>query len=188
MPYKVAIIVGSLRKDSFTRKVVNAAIKLAPSNLKFETVEIGNLPLFNQDTEAGDDAVKTFRDKIGAADAVLFATPEHNRSVPSALKNALDWGSRPWGQSKWGGKPAAVISTSIGNIAGFGANHHLRQMLAFLNMPTLGQPEAYIASAQNAVDDKGEIVEASKEFFTGFFQAFANLVSRNVDRTAVAAE
>ena len=101
MPYKVAIIVGSLRKDSFTRKVVNAAIKLAPSNLKFETVEIGNLPLFNQDTEAGDDAVKTFRDKIGAADAVLFATPEHNRSVPSALKNALDWGSRPWGQSKW---------------------------------------------------------------------------------------
>jgi len=188
MPYKVAIIVGSLRKDSFTRKVVNAAIKLAPANLKFETVEIGNLPLFNQDTEAGDAAVKTFRDKIGAADAVLFATPEHNRSVPSALKNALDWGSRPWGQSKWGGKPAAIISTSMGNIAGFGANHHLRQTLAFLNMPTLGQPEAYIASAQNAVDDKGEIVEASREFFTGFFQAFTNLVSRNVDRTAVAAE
>ncbi|MBK8772037.1 MAG: NAD(P)H-dependent oxidoreductase [Rhizobiales bacterium] len=188
MPYKVAIIVGSLRKDSFTRKVVNAAIKLAPANLKFETVEIGNLPLFNQDTEAGDAAVKTFRDKIGAADAVLFATPEHNRSVPSALKNALDWGSRPWGQSKWGGKPAAIISTSMGNIAGFGANHHLRQTLAFLNMPTLGQPEAYIASAQNAVDDKGEIVEASREFFKGFFQAFTNLVSRNVDRTAVAAE
>ncbi len=179
MAYNVAIIIGSLRKDSFTRKLVNAAIKLAPANLKFETVEIGDLPLFNQDTEAGNAAVKTFRDKIAAADAVLFATPEHNRSVPAALKNALDWGSRPWGQSKWGGKPAAVISTSIGNIAGFGANHHLRQSLAFLNMPTLGQPEAYVAFADKAVDDKGNIVEASKEFFTGFMAAFAALIAKS---------
>jgi chromate reductase len=178
MAYNVAVIIGSLRKDSFTRKLVNAATKLAPTNLKFEIVDIGNLPVFNQDTEAGDAAVKTFRDKIAAADAVLFATPEHNRSVPAALKNALDWASRPWGQSKWSGKPAAIISTSIGNIAGFGANHHLRQVLAFLNMPTLGQPEAYVAFSDKAVDDKGEIVAASKEFFTGFFAAFAAWIDK----------
>jgi len=178
MAYNVAVLVGSLRKDSFTRKVVNAAIKLASADLKFETVEIGNLPLFNQDTEAGDAAVKAFRDKIAAADAVLFATPEHNRSVPAALKNALDWASRPWGQSKWGGKPAAIISTSIGNIAGFGANHHLRQTLAFLNMPTMGQPKAYVANSPAAVDDKGNIAEASKEFFTGFFAAFAAWIAK----------
>jgi chromate reductase, NAD(P)H dehydrogenase (quinone) len=127
---------------------------------------------------SGDAAVKTFRDKIAAADAVLFATPEHNRSIPAALKNALDWASRPWGQSKWGGKPAAIISTSIGNIAGFGANHHLRQILAFLNMPTLGQPEAYVASSNTVVDDKGEIVAASKEFFIGFFAAFAAWIAK----------
>jgi len=178
MAYNVAVIIGSLRKDSFTRKVFTAASKLAPADLKFEIIEIGNLPLYNQDTEAGDAAVKTFRDKIAAADAVLFATPEHNRSIPAALKNALDWASRPWGQSKWGGKPAAIISTSIGNIAGFGANHHLRQILAFLNMPTLGQPEAYVAASNTVVDDKGEIVTASKEFFVGFFAAFAAWIAK----------
>lgn len=178
MAYNVAVIIGSLRKDSFTRKVFNAASKLAPADLKFEVIDTGNLPLFNQDTEAGDAAVKTFRDKIATADAVLFATPEHNRSVPAALKNALDWGSRPWGQSKWGGKPAAIISTSIGNLAGFGANHHLRQMLAFLNVPTLAQPEAYVTASNAVVDDKGEIVAASREFFTGFFAAFAGWIAK----------
>jgi chromate reductase len=178
MAYNVALIIGSLRKDSFTRKLVNAAIKLAPAELKFETVEIGNLPLFNQDTEAGDAHVKAFRDKIGAADAVLFATPEHNRSFPAALKNALDTGSRPWGHSKWGGKPAAIISTSPGNLGGFGANHHLRQVLAFLNMPTLGQPEAYIAGANGLVDDNGDIKAESKEFFTNYFKAFAGFIAK----------
>ncbi|MFO1034644.1 MAG: NADPH-dependent FMN reductase [Hyphomicrobiales bacterium] len=179
MAYHVAVIVGSLRKDSFTRALVNAAIKLAPADLKFETVEIGALPLFNQDIEAGDAAVKSFRDKIGAADAVLFATPEHNRSFPAAIKNALDWGSRPWGQSKWGGKPAAIISNSPGNLGGFGANHHLRQVLAFLNMPTLGQPEAYVAASNTVVDDKGEIKAESKEFFGNFFKAFAALIAKS---------
>ncbi len=143
MARTVAIVLGSLRKDSLNRKVTDALIAEAPAGLSFKYAEIGDLPHFNQDLEAAPPAQWTrFRDEVRGADAVLFATPEYNRSVPGVLKNAIDVGSRPYGQSVFNGKPAAVISASMGAIGGFGANHHLRQSLMFLNMPTLQQREA----------------------------------------------
>src|SRR5882757_9331935 len=148
-PINVCVLVGSLRKASFNAMLANALISLAPSSLKLEIVEIGELPLYNEDIETASPPAPwtAFRQQIKAADAVLFFTPEYNRSVPAALKNALDVGSRPYGQSVWNDKPAAIVSVSIGGIGGFGANHHLRQSLAYLNVPTMGQPEAYIGNA-----------------------------------------
>jgi len=138
---KIAIIVGSLRKDSVNRKVAKALIALAPESLKLEIIEIGRLPLFNQDLEETPPVEWTaFRESVKGVDGVLFVTPEYNRSVPAALKNALDVGSRPYGASVWNGKPGAVVSASPGTLAGFGANHHLRQSLVFLNVPTMAQP------------------------------------------------
>lgn len=171
----VAVIVGSLRKDSFNRKMALALAALAPPSLKLSIVEIGDLPLYNQDSDAAPPAVYTaFRDRIKAADAVLFVTPEHNRSVPGALKNAIDVGSRPYGSSAWNGKPAAVISVSVGAVGGFGANHHLRQSLMFLNMPTMAQPEAYIGGAGGLFADDGSIkVDATRDFAKKFIDAFA---------------
>ena len=180
MTYNVAVLVGSLRKESLTLKVVHALQALAPKDLKLEIVEIGNLPLFNQDQESEPTApVKAFKAKIAAADAVLFATPEYNRSVPGALKNAIDVGSRPYGKSAWNGKPAAVISQSMGAISGFGANHHLRQSLVFLNMPAMAQPEAYIANSTTLFDDKGELAKPeTREFLTSFLTAFAAWIAK----------
>src|SRR5882757_5001815 len=156
-PRTVAVIVGSLRKDSVSRKVARAIEALTP-NLKFVEIEIGNLQLFNQDLEATPTAewVK-FREEVKAADAILFVTPEYNRSVPGVLKNALDVGSRPYGHSAWNGKPTAVISVSPGAVGGFGANHHLRQSLVFLNVPAMPQPEAYIGGAAALFDKEGNI-------------------------------
>jgi chromate reductase, NAD(P)H dehydrogenase (quinone) len=189
MSYTVAVLVGSLRKESLTRKVAKAAIALAPKDLKFEFVEIGNLPHYNQDNEGNDTAeVKAFKDKIAAADAVLFATPEYNRSIPGVLKNALDTGSRPYGQSKWSGKPAAILSVSPGALGGFGANHHLRQMLTFLNMPALAQPEAYVGGAASLLDDRGELVKPeTRAFLGGFMAAFADWIGKTARRPALAA-
>ncbi len=186
MTYNVAVVVGSLRKDSFNRKIAKAIIAAAPPTLKFEIVEIGDLPLFSQDLEAtSPQAWVTFRAKIKAADAVLFATPEHNRSVPSALKNAIDVGSRPYGQSAWDGKPAAVISASVGNVGGFGANHHLRQSLAYLNMPTMGQPEAYFGSVGDWFDDSGAIKNPkTTEVLTKFAAAFAAWIQSHSGKSA----
>jgi chromate reductase len=177
----VAVLVGSLRKDSVTRKVARAIEALAPPHLKFEEAPIGGLALYNQDDEADPPAAYlAFRDRIRSADAVLFATPEYNRSVPGALKNAIDVASRPYGQSAWNGKPAAVVSVSPGAIGGFGANHHLRQSLVFLNMPTLQQPEAYIGNAFGLFDDKGELTnESTAEFLRGFAQTFADWIEQN---------
>ena len=142
------MIVGSLRRESLNRKAANAIAALAPASLRFEIVEIGQLPFYNQDLDAAPPAEWTaFRDRVRAADAVLFVTPEYNRSVPGVLKNAIDVGSRPYGKSVWSGKPAGVVSVSPGAIGGFGANHHLRQSLVYLDMPTLAQPEAYIGGA-----------------------------------------
>src|SRR5271166_2420397 len=143
----VAVIVGSLRKDSINRKVANALAEVAPAGLKLSIIEIGQLPIYNQDGDENPPAEWTaFRERIGAADAVLFVTPEHNRSVPAVLKNAIDIGSRPYGKSAWSGKPGAVVSASPDGIGGFGANHHLRQSLVFLNVPAMAQPEAYIGA------------------------------------------
>jgi chromate reductase len=179
----VAVVVGSLRKDSASRKVARALAAVAPEGLKFEFVEIGDLPFFDQDLEATPPAQWVeFRNSIKAADAVLFVTPEYNRSVPGVLKNAIDVGSRPYGQSVWNGKPAAVISTSMGALGGFGANHHLRQSLVFLNMPTLNQPEAYIGNTLALFDEAGELInETTASFLTAFGQAFAELIDRHVD-------
>src|SRR5215467_14051406 len=141
MSYSVAIVVGSLRKDSFNRKVANTFIKVAPPTLTPEIVEIAELTFFNQDIEGNPPASwVAFKNRVKAADAVLFVTPEYNRSMPGVLKNAIDVASRPYGQSVFNGKPGGVVSNSPGAIGGFGANHHLRQTLAFLNVPALQAP------------------------------------------------
>ena len=181
MSRTVAVIVGSLRKDSLNRRVAEALIAEAPTGLTFKFVEIGGLPFFNQDLEAAPPAQWTrFRDEVQSADAVLFVTPEYNRSVPGVLKNAIDVGSRPYGQSVFNAKPAAVISASMGGIGGFGANHHLRQSLMFLNMPTLQQPEAYIGAAHTLFDAEGKLTnEGTKKFLATFAQAFATWIEKH---------
>jgi chromate reductase len=179
MTQTVAVLVGSLRKESLTRKLVHALSALAPRDMTLKIVEIGDLPHFNSDLEADmPTSAKAFKKAIEAADAVLFATPEYNRSVPGVLKNAIDWGSRPYGKSSWNGKPAAVISQSMGALSGFGANHHLRQSLVFLNMPTMAQPEAYIANSATLFDDKGGLAKAeTKDFLTQFMAAFGQWIT-----------
>jgi chromate reductase len=179
-PYDVAVVVGSLRKESYNRKMALAIAGMAPPSLKFEIVEIGNLPHFNQDQEAtpAPESV-AFKARIQKADAVLFLTPEYNRSVPGVLKNAIDVASRPYGKSAWDGKPAAIMSVSPSAIGAFGANHHLRQSLVFLNMPALQQPEAYIGQAATLFDAAGKLAnEQTREFVAKFIAAFAALIER----------
>ena len=176
----VAVFVGSLRKESFNRKMAKALIAIAPPPLKLEIVEIRELPLYNQDDDANPPAASVaFKQRVQQADAVLFVTPEYNRSVPGVLKNAIDVASRPYGKSAWNGKPGAVISVSPGAIGGFGANHHLRQSLVFLNVPALQMPEAYIGNAAKLFDESGTLIDASaKEFLLKFLQAFAQWIER----------
>ncbi|HEY8007829.1 MAG TPA: NAD(P)H-dependent oxidoreductase [Methylocella sp.] len=175
----VAVFVGSLRKESINRKLALALAGLAPPSLKLTIVEIGQLPLYNQDLDENPPQTYTdFRARVKAAGAVLFVTPEYNRSVPAVLKNALDVGSRPYGQSVWNGKPGAVISASPSAIGGFGANHHLRQSLVFLNVPVMQQPEAYIGGADKLFDASGKLVnEGSRAFLQQFVEAFAKWVA-----------
>ena len=177
----VAVIVGSLRRDSINRKVANALAELAPEGLKLKFVEIGQLPIYNQDGDDKPAAEWTaFRERIGMADAVLFVTPEHNRSVPAALKNAIDVGSRPYGKSAWSGKPGAVVSASPGGIGGFGANHHLRQSLVFLDVPAMAQPEAYIGGAEKLFDANGKLInDETRKFLLDFIQAYETWIAAN---------
>ncbi len=176
---QVAVLVGSLRKDSINRKIAKQLMALAPAELTTNLVEIGTLPLYNPDDESAAPAAWTdFRAAIKSADAVLFVTPEYNRSVPASLKNALDVGSRPMGQSVWNGKPAAIVSASPGAIGGFGANHHLRQSLVFLNMPALAQPETYLSHADKLFDANGQLLEDTRSFLLKFLQAFAAWAQR----------
>lgn len=176
--YNVAVLVGSLRKDSLNRKVAHALAELAPANLKLSIVEIGDLPLYNEDIDVTPPpaAYTAFRDQVQQADAVLFVTPEYNRSVPAALKNALDVGSRPYGKSVWNSKPGAVFSVSPGAIGGFGANHHLRQSLVFLNVPCLQQPEAYLGGAGSVFDESGALSEKTRPFLQTFIDAYSQWV------------
>src|SRR5712691_13130250 len=178
----VAVIVGSLRRDSINRKVANALAELAPAELKLSIVEIAELSIYNQDGDESPPAAWTeFRARIRRADAVLFVTPEHNRSVPAALKNALDIGSRPYGKSAWSGKPGAVVSTSPGATGAFGANHHLRQSLVFLNVPAMPQPEAYIGGADKLFDASGALIDDSvRNFMLKFLTAFEEWIERNI--------
>ena len=178
---KIGVLVGSLRKDSYTRKVAQALVSLAPPTLTFEFIDIGELPLYNQDLEEhGAVAPATwtaFRQRVQGCDGVLFFTPEYNRSVPAPLKNAIDVGSRPYGSSVWGGKPGAIVSVSPGAIGGFGANHHLRQSMVFLDVPLLQQPEAYIGGAAKLWDDSGKLTnEDTKQFLQKFAAAYAHWV------------
>jgi len=182
----VAVVVGSIRKDSVSRKLAKAFAALNP-NLKFNVIEIADLPHFDQDLESDPPAQWVrFRNEIAAADAVLFVTPEYNRSVPGVLKNAIDVGSRPYGQSVWNGKPGAVISLSPGAIGGFGANHHLRQSLVFLNVPLLSQ-EAYVGNAFALFDESGELVnEGTGEFLKAYGAQFAAWIEKIVDEAPAA--
>ncbi len=179
-PYVVATLIGSLRAGSLTRKVVHAMIEIAPSSLRLEEVPIGGLSHYNQDDEADPPAAwRTFRDAVHRTDAVLFATPEYNRSVPGVLKNAIDIGSRPRATNAWDGKPGAVVSVTNGALGAFGANHHLRQSLVFVNVPTMQQPEAYIAHAASLFDESGRLVnDGTREFLRHFLDAFAAWIAR----------
>ncbi|ABE62562.1 NADPH-dependent FMN reductase [Nitrobacter hamburgensis X14] len=173
--HSTAVIVGSLRKGSFSLKIAKALTRLAPPSLQFDVITLGGLSFYNQDLEATPPADwVSFRERVKKADAVLFVTPEYNRSVPGVLKNAIDVGSRPYGQSVFDGKPGGVISNSPGAIGGFGANHHLRQSLVFLNVPVLQQPEAYVGGIGDAFDENDELVKASlREFLEAYIKAFA---------------
>ena len=181
---KIAVVIGSLRKDSINRKFAHEVIALAPPSLTFEIVEIGELAMYNQDLEengaVAPQAWTQFRQRIKEADGVLFFTPEYNRSTPAALKNAIDVGSRPYGASVWSGKPAGIVSVSPGATGGFGANHHLRQSMVFLDMPLLQQPEAYIGGAAKLFDDSGKLAnEGTQQFLQKFAAAYAHWVDTN---------
>jgi chromate reductase, NAD(P)H dehydrogenase (quinone) len=172
-PINVGVPVGSLRKASLNGKLANALISLAPFSMKLDIVEIGQLPFLNQDLETA------FRQRVKATDAVLFVAPEYNRSVPAVLKNALDVGSRPYGSSVWDRKPGAIVSCSPGATGAFGANHHLRQSLVFLNLPTMRQPEPYVGHADKLFDEHGMLInDGTRKFLQDFMQAFANWVER----------
>ena len=177
--YTVAVLVGSLRKQSINRKVALALAELAPANLRLNIVEIGDLALYNEDIDVTPPAAySTFRDQVSSSDAVLFVTPEYNRSVPAPLKNAIDVGSRPYGKSAWSGKPGAVISVSPGAVGGFGANHHLRQSLVFLDVPCMQQPEAYLGGAGSVFDEAGKLSEKTKPFLQAFIDAYGKWVEK----------
>ncbi|MBS0514407.1 MAG: NAD(P)H-dependent oxidoreductase [Proteobacteria bacterium] len=176
----IAVIVGSLRKESCSRKIAENLIALAPPSLALDIVEIGDLPLYNLDleTDAPPQAWRRFRDRMHAMQGLLFVTPEFNRSVPGALKNAIDVGSRPYGKSVWGGKPGAIVSGSIGNIGGFGANHALRQSMVFLDVPLLQQPEVYLSGFDKLIQADGTLLPVTAEFLGKFMQAFAAWVDK----------
>ena len=179
---EIAVLVGSLRKESFTRKTANALIALAPQSLKPAIVEIGELPLYNQDLDTGNPPAEwaAFRDRVRPVQGVLFVTPEYNRSVPGLLKNAIDVGSRPYGKSVWDKKPAGIVSVSPGALGAFGANHHLRQSLVFLNMPAMQMPEAYVGGADKLFDAQGKLTnDFTREFLSKFMQSYAAWVEKH---------
>lgn len=177
---KIGILVGSLRRESFNRKIALTLMQLSIPSTTMEIVDVGNLPFYNQDLEVmPPESWVAFRKKIAACDAIIFVTPEYNRSTPPALKNALDVGSRPYGASVWDGKRCAIISSSVGAIGGFGANHHLRQSLVFLNMPCLQQPEMYLGHVDKLFDESGRLNNADvKKLLESFLQAFEHWVSK----------
>ena len=178
---KVAVIVGSLRKGSYNRLMAQAAAEVAPRSLELEIVEIGALPLYNEDEDHENPpaAWTQFREQVKSADALLFLTPEYNRSVPGVLKNAIDVGSRPYGHSAWACKPGAIISVSPGAMGGFGANHHLRQSFVFLDVPLMQQPEAYIGGAGKLFDENGRLTnDRTREFLQKFMASFAGWIEK----------
>lgn len=173
MTTKIAVITGSLRRDSFNRKLAVALAKLAPADFTFHHVEIGDLPLYNQDNDGAPAAsVVRLKSEISSAQGLLFVTPEYNRSIPGVLKNAIDHASRPYGQSAWDGKPAGVIGVSVGAIGTALAQQHLRNILAYLDVPALGQPEAFIQAKDGLFEADGSIGAASRQFLQGWMDRY----------------
>jgi chromate reductase len=181
MPRQIGYVVGSLRKDSLNRKLANALIKLAPPDFNFKELRIGDLPLYNQDDDrAQAPEVQRLKSELRAVDAVVFITAEYNRSIPGVLKNALDHASRPYGQSAWAGKPAGIVGMSIGSIGTAVAQSHLRSVLAYLDMPTLGQPEVYLHNKEGFFDEAGNIANAdTKKFLHAWMDKYVAWVKRS---------
>ena len=174
MAYNIAVTVGSLRRDSFNKALAHAVTKLASADFAFEFLDIGSLPLYSQDYDADfPEVAQHFKQRIEAADALLFVTPEHNRSIPGVLKNAIDWGSRPWGKNSWGGKPGAVLGTSPGATGTALSQQHLRNVLAYLDVATMGQPEVFIKHDPVVINDKGEILnDGTRKFLQTFVDRY----------------
>lgn len=181
--YQIGIIVGSLRRDSLNRKLARAILKLAPSEFSFKFIEIGNLPLYNQDEDAKPaESVKQLKSDIQASHGLIFVTAEYNRSIPGVLKNAIDHASRPYGQSAWTGKPAGVLGASVGTIGTAAAQQHLRTILAYLDIPTLGQPEAFIHVKDGMFDEGDNIINAAtKQFLQGWMDRYVTWVKKNTN-------
>jgi chromate reductase, NAD(P)H dehydrogenase (quinone) len=186
MTYRIAVLVGSLRRESFNQKLAKALAGLAPQQLELVPARIDDLPLYNQDDDNNpSEPVRRLKGEIAAAQGVLFVTPEYNRSIPGVLKNAIDHASRPYGQSAWNGKPAAVIGISIGSIGTALAQQHLRNMLAYLDMPTLGQPEMFLQNKPGLFTEGGGIGdEGTKQFLQKFMERFAEWVRFHSDKVA----
>jgi chromate reductase len=180
-PHNALVIVGSLRKQSFTLKIAHALAKLSPDTLKLNVVTLHELGFFNQDLEASPPADwLAFRDKIRASDGVLFVTPEYNRSIPGVLKNAIDIASRPYGQSSFSGRPAGIISNSPGVLGGVNAAKHLQQILPGISGPIMQQPETYLGGVGDAFDDMGELTKDSlRDFLKAYVTAFAAWVAQH---------
>lgn len=179
--YKIAVVVGSLRRDSLNRKLASALAKLGPADFSFKQVQIGDLPLYNQDDDGHPaESVTRLKAEITAAQGVLFVTPEYNRSVSSVLKNAIDHASRPYGQSTWLGKPAGVVGVSVGAMGTSMAQQHLRNILACLDMPTLGLPEVFIHAKEGFFDQAGNVDEATKKFLQSWMDQYVAWVKRHV--------
>ena len=186
--YQVAVVFGSLRRESLNRKLADALVKLGPADFSFQHVHIGDLPLYNQDDDANQAAsVKRVKQQIKAADGVLFVTPEYNRSIPGVLKNAIDHASRPYGQSAWAGKPAGVLGISVGPNGTAMAQQHLRNVLAYLDMPTLGQPEAFVQATEGLFDQTGDIAASHKQFLQTWMDRFNAWVKHHTPARAGAA-
>jgi len=179
--FKIAVVAGSLRRDSFNRKLATALVKLGPPEFTFHPLRIDDLPLYNQDDDANPaDAVKRLKAEIIGSQGLLFVTPEYNRSIPGVLKNAIDHASRPYGQSSWAGKPAGVLGVSVGTTGTAMAQQHLRNILAYLDVPTLGQPEIFIQAKEGLFDEAGNIGPGSKEFLQNWMDKYAAWVKRHV--------
>lgn len=178
--YHIAVVVGSLRKDSFNRKFADAIAKLGPPDFIFKQVEIGDLPLYNQDDDDHPaPAVKRLKLEIAAAQGILFVTPEYNRSIPGVLKNAIDHASRPYGQSAWMGKPAGLLGASIGTVGSAVAQQELRNVLAYLDMPTLGQPEVFLTANETTIDDSGKVSAKTEKFLQGWMDRYVDWVKKH---------
>jgi chromate reductase len=181
----IGILAGSLRKESFSKKVAKTLIGFAPDGFEFKLISLDDLQIYNQDFDDQNEipeSIANFRTEMAAVDGVIFVTPEYNRSVPGVLKNAIDVGSRPYGESVWDKKPAAIFSNSPGNLSAFGANHHLRQSLVFLNMPTMQQPEVYIAHVNDLFDDEGDMKEGgTKDFIKKAVESYIVWFGKNAE-------